>query len=121
MSHTPNPANRRKPRLRDPERTQSRILASALRQFSAKGLAGARVDAIARGAGVNKRMLYHYFGNKDGLFSAVLRQKVQEREALLAAAPENPAELLVHWFNAACNDPQWFRLLEWEALQLADS
>lgn len=102
---------------RDPERTQRQILAAALKEFSAKGLAGARVDAIARNAGVNKRMLYHYFGNKDGLFSAVLRQKLSQREDLLTTAPDDPSSMLVHWFNAACNDPDWFRLLEWEALQ----
>ncbi len=104
-------------RARDPQRTQQRILEAALTDFSAKGLAGARVDAIARRAGVNKRMLYHYFGNKVGLFSAVLAKKIAEREALLAAAPEPPSEMLVHWFNAGCNDPDWFRLLAWEALQ----
>jgi TetR/AcrR family transcriptional regulator len=105
---------------RDPQRTQRQILAAALKEFSAKGLAGARVDAIARSAGVNKRMLYHYFGNKDGLFSAVLRQKIASREALLASAPDDPSSMLIHYFNAACNDPDWFRLLEWEALQPGD-
>jgi AcrR family transcriptional regulator len=48
---------------RDPGRTRRRILAAALAEFSAKGFAGARVDAIARRAKGNKRMLYHYFGN----------------------------------------------------------
>ena len=58
---------------RDPDRTRSRILAAALAEFSSKGFAGARVDAIARRAKGNKRMLYHYFGDKEGLFRAVLR------------------------------------------------
>jgi TetR/AcrR family transcriptional regulator len=102
---------------RDPEQTQERIRAAALREFSAKGLAGARVDAIARRAGVNKRMLYHYFGNKEGLFSAVLRHKVTQREALLASAPDDPSQTLGYWFEAACRDSDWFRLLGWEALQ----
>ncbi len=114
------PRRKGKRRFRDPERTQQQILAAALKDFSAKGLAGARVDCIARRAGVNKRMLYHYFGSKDGLFSAVLRQKITQREALLASAPEEPSAMLVHWFNAACRDTEWFRLLEWEALQPTD-
>ncbi len=106
---------------RDPKRTQRQILAAALKEFSAKGLAGARVDEIARSAGVNKRMIYHYFGNKDGLFSAVLGEKISAREALMVSAPEEPSAMLVHWFDAACNDPDWFRLLEWEALQPGSS
>jgi AcrR family transcriptional regulator len=57
---------------RDPERTRAAILAAATAEFSAKGLDGARVDEIARRSGVNKRMIYHYFGDKDGLYLAVL-------------------------------------------------
>jgi TetR/AcrR family transcriptional regulator len=105
---------------RNPARTQERILAAALAEFSEKGLAGARVDAIARQAGVNKRMLYHYFGYKNGLFGAVLGRKVDEREALLASSPEDPADTLAYWFAAACRDVDWIRLLEWEALQHGD-
>lgn len=57
---------------RDPERTRAAILAAATHEFTAKGLSGARVDTIAKRAGVNKRMLYHYFGDKEGLYLAVL-------------------------------------------------
>jgi len=57
---------------RDPERTRAAILAAATQEFTAKGLTGARVDAIASIARVNKRMIYHYFGGKDGLYLAVL-------------------------------------------------
>src|SRR5205085_3568481 len=57
---------------RDPERTRAAILAAATEEFTANGLTGARVDAIARRARVNKRMIYHYFGGKDGLYLAVL-------------------------------------------------
>jgi len=57
---------------RDPERTRGAILAAATQEFTAKGLSGARVDTIAKRAGVNKRMLYHYFGDKEGLYLAVL-------------------------------------------------
>jgi len=96
-----------------------RILASALKEFSGKGFAGARVDAIARSAAVNKRMLYHYYGCKRGLFREVLRQKLAQRTAWLAASPMNPVELLPYWFDLACKDPQWIHLLQWEALQLS--
>jgi AcrR family transcriptional regulator len=102
---------------RNPERTRERILSAALKEFAAKGFAGARVDVIARRASINKRMLYHYFGNKEKLFRAVLRQKVAERRAWASRLPGDPAERLPFWFKAACEDADWIRLLEWEALQ----
>ena len=57
---------------RDPERTRAAILSAATQEFTANGLSGARVDAIAARARVNKRMIYHYFGDKEGLYLAVL-------------------------------------------------
>ena len=102
---------------RDPERTRRRILAAALAEFAAKGFAGARVDFIARRAAINKRMLYHYFGNKEGLFKAVLRRKINERQAWAENLSGDPAESLSFWFEAACKDTDWVRLFEWEALQ----
>lgn len=61
-------------RKRDPDASRERILAAATTEFAAKGFGDARVDEIARRAGINKRMLYHYFGNKDDLFRAVLEE-----------------------------------------------
>ena len=76
---------------RDPERTRARILDAAKAAFAERGLGGARVDEIAARAKVNKRMIYHYFGNKDGLFLAVLegayadiRYAIRPRERGLA-------------------------------------
>lgn len=92
---------------------------AALKEFSGKGFTGARVNGIARSASVNKRMLYHYFGSKEGLFREVVRQKLTQRAAWLAASPMNPIELLPYWFDLACKDPQWIQLLQWEALQFS--
>ena len=105
---------------RNPERSRERILAAALKEFAAKGFAGARVDFIAQRAAINKRMLYHYFGSKEGLFKAVLRRKITERQAWAETLSGDPAESLAFWFEAACNDTDWVRMLEWEALQEAD-
>jgi AcrR family transcriptional regulator len=105
---------------RNPQQTQQRILQAALQEFAAKGFAGARVDAIARRAHINKRMLYHYFGDKEGLFREVLRRKIAERSAWLANAPDAPSERLPAWFQLACRDREWVQLLEWEALQWGD-
>jgi AcrR family transcriptional regulator len=82
-------------RKRDPERTRGAILAAAGEEFSHKGYAGARVDAIAMRAGVNKRMLYHYFGGKDGLYVAVLEGSyaaIRSAEAQLDLTHREPIE-----------------------------
>lgn len=102
---------------RNPERSRARILAAALKEFAAKGFAGARVDAIARRASINKRMLYHYFGDKEELFKAVLRRKISQRQAWGDTLSGEPEETLPFWFEAACKDVDWVRLFEWEALQ----
>ena len=103
--------------VRNPGLTRERILAAALKEFAAHGFAGARVDRIARSAAANKRMLYHYFGDKNALFRAVLRRKLAERRAWGAGLSSDPAVRLPFWFTSACQDADWVRLLEWEALQ----
>ena len=57
---------------RDADRTREKILAAAVIEFSANGLAGARIDRIASRARANKRLIYHHFGGKHAVFEAVL-------------------------------------------------
>jgi AcrR family transcriptional regulator len=61
-------------RTNDPERTKADILEVAMREFSEKGLAGARIDLIAESMRTSKRMIYYYFGSKEGLYVAVLEE-----------------------------------------------
>ena len=66
-----------KPRLGSrgrPEESRAAILEAAVQEFSREGVAGARTDAIARAAGVNKALLYYYFKDKETLYGAVLDQ-----------------------------------------------
>jgi TetR/AcrR family transcriptional regulator len=66
-----------KPRLGSrgrPEQSRAAILQAAVREFSREGVAGARIDAIARSARVNKALLYYYFKDKEALYSSVLDQ-----------------------------------------------
>ncbi len=103
---------------RDPEGTKRRILAAAEREFSAKGIAGGRVDAIARRAGVNKRMLYHYFGSKDGLFRALLAHRLADRAARMREAGERtPTDRVLARAEHFAKDRVHVRLLMWEALE----
>ena len=68
-------------RSRDADRTQQSILAAATAEFAAHGFGGARIEAIAERAGVNKKLIYYYFEGKDELFLAVLEQTSADRRA----------------------------------------
>jgi TetR/AcrR family transcriptional regulator len=107
-------------RRRDAGVTRRRILDAALAEFAAHGFAGARVDAIARRSGANKRMLYAYFGGKRTLFAETLRRKLCDRAGILAASPERLQDALPEWADATAADPTWVRLIAWEALERGD-
>ena len=80
---------------RDPQRTRATILAAATAEFAAHGLSGARVDRIAERAGTNKRMLYYYFGDKEGLWLAVLEaayEHIRGEEMKLKLSDLPPAD-----------------------------
>ena len=115
-------ASRRQPgaHARDPQGTRDRILAAALAEFSKHGFAGARVARIARRARVNKRMLYHYFGNKEDLFREIFDRKLRERAGWITEAPSDLGASLRYWFAMACEDSDWIRLTQWEALGLGE-
>jgi len=102
--------------VRNLNRTREKILAAALAEFSARGFAGARVDAIARRARVNKRMLYYCFGAKQELYREILRRKIAERSEWLESMPDDFAGALAHIYFAGGADINFVRLMEWEAI-----
>ena len=101
--------------------TRGRILAAATAQFAAKGLAGARVDEIARTAQVNKQLVYYYFGGKLELYNEVLGQLVEEsRHKIEAEAAADTAAAKMALLTRSGTHPNaalWQRLLGWEALE----
>ena len=96
-----------------PEESRAAILQAAVREFAREGVAGARTDAIARSAGVNKALLYYYFKDKEALYDAVLDQVFSgAREAIrkALAQPLPPRERLkayvrAHFDYIAANPP----------------
>ena len=113
-------------RKRDPERTSASILAAAVAEFSQKGYEGARIDAIARHAKINKRMLYHYFGGKEGLYLAVLEGRyaaIRSAERLLdlshRAPLEGMRELVLFTWQYFLEHPEFLSILTTENLQKA--
>jgi AcrR family transcriptional regulator len=102
---------------RDSEATKERILAAALHEFAAKGIAGARVDAIAKRAGVNKAMLYYYFESKEGLFREVLGQPLTDQWESLRSMDVASPDRLVDRTEDRAPDLGYVRLLAWESLE----
>ncbi|MGI9324574.1 MAG: TetR/AcrR family transcriptional regulator [Pseudomonadales bacterium] len=98
---------------RDAEATRLKLLEAATEAFAAEGFAGVRVEHIAQRAGVNKAMIYHYFGNKEGLYQAVI--------GAAAAQLHVPSDLSAlrafqGQLEAQLGDPA-VRLLAWEGLR----
>ena len=71
-------------RTNDPARTMAEILEVATHEFADKGLAGARIDEIAAATRTSKRMIYYYFGSKDGLYLAVLEEAYRRMRSIEA-------------------------------------
>jgi AcrR family transcriptional regulator len=70
---------------RDADAARANILAVATEEFSKKGLSGSRVDEIAERTHTVKRMIYYYFGSKDGLYRAVLERAYEDIRSLEAS------------------------------------
>ena len=86
-----------------PEQTRLAILDAAEREFACQGLEGARTDAIARAAGVNKALLYYYFEDKEGLYGAVLDRVFGGLKSAIDAALQpslGPAEKILAYVGA---------------------
>lgn len=84
-------------RLRDSDRTRADILQAATREFADQGYSGARVDEIAANTSTTKRMIYYYFGGKEGLYLAVLENAylhIRALEQQLDVDHLDPAEAL---------------------------
>jgi AcrR family transcriptional regulator len=95
-------AKQSKPQVRDPDATKLRILAAATQEFAKFGLGGARVDRIAARAKSNKRMLYHYFGNKEDLFALTVENsygQFREEEAALQLDSLDPVTAMRRLVN----------------------
>lgn len=104
-------------RQRDAERTRQALLDAARAEFAAKGRAGARVSAIAERAGVNKQLISYYFGGKDGLYDAIIREW-HEQEASFGG-PEVSLEDLVTAYLASGHPQQDLsRLFVRESLEM---
>lgn len=123
----PSDAPKRTPQARDPQATQQGILDAAFIEFTDHGLSGARVDAIAARTRTTVRMIYYYFGSKDGLYRAVLEQaytamRTTERTLDLEALPPIEAirGLVEFTFDYQEANPRFIRLVTIENIHRAE-
>lgn len=107
----------------DTEATRRKLLEAATAHFARVGLAGARVDAISREAGVNKERIYQYFGDKAGLFAAVLAAEVEhllEGISVTGTGADALGHVAGALYDRAAKHPELARLLAWESLELSE-
>lgn len=116
--------NGRPPRPRDPERTRRAILEAAREEFCSHGLNGARIERITRRSRENTRMIYHYFGNKEGLYLAVLEAvygEIRKQEQQLDLAAADPVEgmrrLILFTFDFFATRSDFLALISSENIQ----
>ena len=106
---------------RDPELTRSRLLDAATKLFAEKGRDGTSVDEICQVSGVNCRMIYHYFGSKEGLYMAMLESvygRIHEITTEIDEHAETLAEfvdtLTERYFRFLQANPEFVAILRWE-------
>ncbi len=112
------------PRTNDPARTMAGILEVATAEFASKGLSGARIDEIAAATRTSKRMIYYYFGSKEGLYIAVLEDAYRRMRSIEAGlhledlAPEEALRRLAAFtFDHHRSNPDYIRLVMSENMQ----
>ena len=119
----PVPEALRKRAPRNAVATSERILQAAIQEFAENGYMGARIDAIAKRADANMRMLYHYFGNKSGLYLKVLENvfgDIRQQELMLNLQDAAPLEAITKLFEFTyahfASNPLFVRILTGENL-----
>ena len=109
---------------RSPEQSQLAILEAALTEFASEGLAGARTDAIAKAAGVNKALLYYYFQDKEALYGAVLQHAfgdLLEQLMRVLTLERGPSYRVLAYatthFDFVSAHPEYRRLIQFEMMR----
>jgi AcrR family transcriptional regulator len=97
----------------DAQATRERLLHAAIVEFSALGLAGGRVDRIAEAARANKRAIYDYFGDKEGLFDAALERVVADLNAANPPLTDDMPSYAGRLFDYLQAHPEAVRMTSW--------
>jgi AcrR family transcriptional regulator len=101
----------------DSAATRARLLAAAYDEFVQVGLAGARVERIAKAAKANKQAIYAYFGSKEALFDAVLGDRLKVLADVVPFRPDDLPGYTGALFDELVADPGLQRLTQWKMLE----
>ena len=108
-------------RIRDAKKSKENILRAAEDEFSEKGFYGSRIDEIASKAGINKRMIYQYFNNKEQLYKTVLYEvygRLSDTELQIfskdKSAVESLSEVIELYFDYLRDNPNYISMIMWE-------
>jgi AcrR family transcriptional regulator len=101
----------------DSAETRARILAAAIEEFTAHGLAGARIDRIAEAAGANKRSIYVYYTNKELLFSAALHEVITRVGKAVPLTEDDLPGYAARMFDHLLEHPAALRMHLWRQLE----
>ena len=113
--------------VRNPEASRAKILEAARIEFVSYGLSGGRVDRIAAQSGVNKNLIYHYFGSKDALYLEVLERiyadlRARQQDEDLRGLPpvEGMKRLVSSTFDHFVATPDLIRLMSIENIHYGE-
>jgi AcrR family transcriptional regulator len=107
--------------IRNPELTKHNILLAAEDEFAQFGLHGARINSIAEKSGVNKRMIYHYYGSKEKVYESVLEHNFKKlarmgRQELFSEEDEETAirKIITRYYHFLEENPKFVKIIAWE-------
>ncbi|CRZ18164.1 TetR family transcriptional regulator [Mycolicibacterium neworleansense] len=103
--------------MRSTTELRDEILAAARAEFARYGLAGARIDRIAKAAHASKERLYAHFGDKETLFREVFAADGAEFFRSVSLRPEDVPEFVGDIFDLACRRPEHLRMITWAQLE----
>jgi AcrR family transcriptional regulator len=104
-------------RTRDPETKRQQLLEAALGEFAEHGVAGARVDRLAKRAGISAGLVYSFYENKDGLFEAVFDLIVEQTVTTIPLDADDLGAYAGRLYDGGLAHPEVLRFVAWYQLE----
>ena len=108
-------------RTRDPETKRRQLLEAALEEFAEYGVSGARVDRLAKRAGISAGLVYSFHQNKDGLFEAVFDHIVEQTVSSIPIDADHLGEYAGRLYDGGVSHPDVLRFVTWYQLERGDN
>lgn len=105
---------------RDPDAKKQRLLDAALEEFAERGIGGARIDRIAKSAGISAGLVYSHYAGKEQLFEAVYDRIVDAVAKTAPITPDDLADYAGKLYDAAHANPTVMRFIHWYTLERGD-